>query len=980
MAVDPLKKTNRSREPRPVRQSRRGRASDPEILDGIVEEFTQRIRQGEFPSIAEYQEKYPNLKDEIDDLLASVALIEKLKGESDSRPNRKSLFHKVEQLRQIGDYHIIREVGRGGMGIVFEAIHESLGRRVAIKVMPTPLVNGEQFVERFKRESKSAAKLHHTNIVSVFGIGRQEGFHYYVMDFVDGQSLSNVISGLRKVHSRFTSQASQTTQEGHDNSDTKLKFDDCGKPPATKISPAQNSDDTPGSSAAKERRLGNDRARHFRWAARIGANIADALAYAHESRILHRDIKPANIILDRKGIVWITDFGLAKDNSEELNLTKTGDVIGTPQYLAPESLEGKYDQRSETYCLGLTLYELVTLRPAYKNGTTAEVIRAIATATPLSPRKINRQIPLDLSTIIDKAISRNPTNRYQTAQEMRNDLLAFVEDRPIAARRLFFVERAIRWSQRNPLAAGLSAVSLVLLILVAVSASIGYFTTMDALNKEAEKSSRLAIQQLETERARKAAERNFEQMKAQFDRAEANVAITIEAFDQMFKQVIVRGSAALDELDLEGFREVSGIETSITKDDADFLQQLLRFYEEFTTLNGDNERLIAESAKAFRRVGNIYQLVGEMQPAIQAYENSLTRYQSILASNPESTQHLLTLVRTQNELSVARRKNGDSLLAHELNRKSLKLLEDSNFSKDDKDVRLELARTLSVMGFNLYRISTMGMPAWPGRAGMTGRPGRGAVTNARRSGANVNRPRNQAYWIELLRGGRRGMERRNRQLIERAIDIMDDLVAADPDNAEFLSVRATCYSVLAAARIGFDRDAGLRMRDTAITAFESLIQEHPGNPEFRYLLALACTIGSSTPHRDDAILIQRSVDITARLIDQFPNMLDYHHLFASLNIKLAGISAREGKLDQTFQNLKTASNSIEVLLEFTPSDKSFLRTFKLLAEGLQRLAATYEAKGQKRKASEVSQLLRQIRNRMRSTAESTERNEQRDND
>ena len=145
------------------------------------------------------------------------------------------------------------------------------------------------------------------------------------------------------------------------------------------------------------------------------------------------------MILDRKGTVWITDFGLAKDNSSELNLTKTGDVVGTPRYLAPESLEGKYDQRSEVYCLGLTLYELATLQPAYAKGTTAEIIGAIATSSPPSPRKVNSKIPIDLSTIIDKAIARDPSARYQTAEAMRADLLAFIEDRPIKALSLIHI-------------------------------------------------------------------------------------------------------------------------------------------------------------------------------------------------------------------------------------------------------------------------------------------------------------------------------------------------------------------------------------------------------------------------------------------------------------------------------------------------------------------------------------------------------------
>ena len=457
-----------------------------EVLETIVDQFTQALRAGEHPAIVDYQQRYPELADEIEDLLSSIAMIEQLKSSGDTRTNQRQLLDTVSRLTHIGNYKILSEIGRGGMGVVFAAVHESLGRRVAIKVMPTPLVDGEKYVQRFRHEAQSAARLHHTNIVSVFGVGEDHGFHYYVMDHISGDSLNTVIARLQ----------------------TKT------------LHPL----------VAESQR--------YQWAANVAANVAAALAYAHAANILHRDIKPSNLILDRQGTIWITDFGLAKDSSRELNLTRTGDVIGTPQYLAPESLEGQYDQRSETYGVGLMLYELVTLKPAYAAGSPAEVIRAVATRSPTAVRKLDPQIPLDLAIIIDKAINRDPRLRYQTANELHQDLLAFVEDRPIAARRPRAIEQLFRWGKRNPLTAALCAISAALLVLVAVTASIGYWSTMAALNLEAEKSARLREQQVETEAAGRDAEQNFLQMKTQHERAESNVAITIDAFDEMFKQVI----------------------------------------------------------------------------------------------------------------------------------------------------------------------------------------------------------------------------------------------------------------------------------------------------------------------------------------------------------------------------------------------------------------------------------------------------------
>ncbi len=690
---------------------------DPEILERVVHEFTQRLRSGEHPSIAEYQEKYPALQSELEDLLASVAMIEQLKPNASAATSSRSNLDEFSALKQIGSYTIVGELGRGGMGIVFEAIHESLGRRVAIKVMPTPLVNREKHVERFEREAKAAAKLHHTNIVSVHGAGEGDGFHYYVMDWVDGRALNEVVARLADSESIVNSLSTQRADETRLENPTSatLAISEGMQDSLSEFTVGTAVDPKQGAEKADGRESKLD-SRHFRWAARISANIADALSYAHQAKILHRDIKPSNIILDRKGVVWITDFGLAKDSSNEINLTKTGDVIGTPQYLAPESLEGKYDQRSEVYCLGLTLYELATLQPAYRSGTTAEVIRAIATSSPVSPRKIDSGIPTDLSTIIDKAVARDPGSRYQTADAMRADLLAFVEDRPIAARPPSTLETIVKWGRRNPLAAALSAVSALLLMLVAVSATIGYLYTIDALDKEASKSAQLAAEKLESERQRNAAldARNKAQsfaaeMKVQYDRAEANIDVTLEAFDEMFKQVMSRGSTSQVSSDVEGFEELMGIETTVTRQDAEFLEKLLVFYDRFANQNAENESLMAESARAFRRAANIHQLVGQYQQSTEAYQKSIDLYQRILEDS-DSKEVLIALVQAKSELARAIRRNGSRTRWSEAlkeNREAIALLETLPLNQLDDELKFELAKTQNSLGSSSALMSVL---------------------------------------------------------------------------------------------------------------------------------------------------------------------------------------------------------------------------------------------------------------------------------
>ena len=896
----------------PIQRSSDLSPDDPELLEKLVDQFTDAMRQGVDVSIQSYQRAFPQYAYEIHELLTSVAMIEQLKSESDqaSKSNRK-LLDGVSNLKEIGSYRIIRETGRGGMGIVFEAVHDSLGRRVAIKVMPTPLVDAEKHIERFRREAQSAAKLHHTNIVSVFGVGEAEGCFYYVMDYVDGQSLNQTIAAMY------------------------------GSTPAnraTRIANTARDGDTPGG-AAGEFELSSPAIQHasdpvpltpgtrefYRWVGTLGANVADSLAYAHEMSILHRDIKPSNLMLDRAGVVWVTDFGLAKDSSQELNLTRTGDVIGTPQYLAPESLEGQYDQRSEVYCLGLTLYELATGNPAYPTASPAEMIRAIATRRPVEPRKLQSSLPRDLNTIINKCLQAAPNNRYATAQQLKNDLQAFADDQPIAARRAGTVETAIRWSRRNPLPATLAAISLLLLCLVAVVASIGYISTMYALDQEAEKSNRLATQQLATERARQQAEQNLAEMRLQFDRAEANVAMTLEAFDEMFKQLVGGPDATDSEIDVDGFRELAGIESGIRSEDVKRIESLLQYYEKFASLNDGNELLRNESAKAYRRVGNLHQLVGEMPTAIEAYQKSLQLYQPIWSESTDPKTALLEHSGLLNELSQAYRKHGKPAQAHAVNRDAIQLLKENELSRQDADVKLELARTLTATGLNLFRYLTLVDPQLP-RPGKPERPeirhsslealksqfSKGPVWGERGRRGFL---RNMQTWGELIQGGRGMAEQRNRQLMKEAIEIVDQLITEDPDHPEYRSVRGTCNCILAAAAMQFSTSSGQQFRQAAVDEFQQLVETDPSNAEHRYLLAMAGAIYAPPASEADRQLLSQSIGHAERLVDQFPGRGEYLQLVGSLNLKLATIELDQQRPELALPRLKSANDAIAVLFE-----------------------------------------------------------------
>ena len=218
--------------------------------------------------------------------------------------------------------------------------------------------------------------------------------------------------------------------------------------------------------------------------AQIGVQVAEALAYAHQQGVLHRDIKPSNLLLDAHGTVWVTDFGLAKIGGDS-DLTGTGDVVGTLRYMAPERFRGKSDPRSDVYGLGMTLYELLTLGPAFVGLDRECLIHQITQSEPTRPKQLDPEVPRDLETIVLKAIDREPSHRYQTAGELAEDLNRFLDDRPIRARRPSLGERVWRWCRRNPALAGLTAVAAALLVVVATVSLVGYIQTSAALGREA---------------------------------------------------------------------------------------------------------------------------------------------------------------------------------------------------------------------------------------------------------------------------------------------------------------------------------------------------------------------------------------------------------------------------------------------------------------------------------------------------------------
>lgn len=473
----------------------RGPGSESDLVAALAAEFLERQRRGEQPRLEEYLIRHPDLAVQIRERFPE--LIPGWQADSGDLTSAVGMPARQGRLHRLGDYRIVREIGRGGMGVVYEAVQESLGRRVALKVLPGHGLLDSQLAIRFRREAQAVARLHHTNIVQVYGVGEHQGLDYYVMQYIEGRSLDHVLAELRALHAvahgtngqvdrkEAIHRAAEALAHGRSASDL-LGFDvhEAQDVPTRVYVPSDAPDASKPAGRDVAVRPTGFGPRYWRAVARIGVQVAEALAHAHGQGILHRDIKPSNLLLDAHGTVWVTDFGLAKDTGDADALTRTGDLVGTLRYLAPERFRGRSDARGDIYSLGLTLYELLTLTPAFRSQDRSQLLEEVMHAEPPRPRQVDRTVPRDLETIVLKAINRDADRRYVTARALAEDLGRFLEDRPIRARRATLPERFWRVCRRNPGIASLGLAVFVLCVTVAVGSTVAALRIARARDNE----------------------------------------------------------------------------------------------------------------------------------------------------------------------------------------------------------------------------------------------------------------------------------------------------------------------------------------------------------------------------------------------------------------------------------------------------------------------------------------------------------------
>ena len=748
-----------------------------EELSRILEEYLADLEQGIRRDPGELIEKHPDLAEPLKLYLGSLDFLHNaaagLGSESPSTTTDELPY------KELGDFRVKREIGRGGMGVVYEAEQISIRRRVALKVLPFAAVLDQKQIARFNNEAQAAGQLNHPNIVPVYSVGCERGVHFYSMQFIDGQPLDRAIEDLRV----------WSGEADDDDIANGLATTQALEIPAAETPTAQ------GFSTARSVKTRN----HIRMSAELAIEAAEALHHAHEFGIVHRDVKPSNLLVDRQGKLWVTDFGLARFQ-EGNNITMTGDVLGTARYMSPEQAAGRghlVDQRSDIFSLGVTLYELLTLQHPFGATDRQSLLRQIEHDEPQPLRRVNSLIPVDLETIVLKATSKSRDDRYESAQELADDLRRFLDGKPTLATRPSLLDRATKWAERHRT---FVASTLGVLLL-----GLGGVTIAAVL---------LAAEKEKTEQALADSEQSLTQ-------SQANLHKAIDVVDRF-------GMRLASEL-----KGVPGMEELRRT----LLEETLHDYEGFVEQLESDPSMRFGLALSHSHMASMHQQLGNTDEALADYEAATRLYSELSSEQPD-------VARFQHDLAICHNNVGD-ILFHQGDVESAVKAFDAALSLQRGLVRVDstqdkytnaLAATLINLG-NLQR-ATNQLP----RAKQTYNE---AVDL--QQALCESQPDNTAFQRELAVSFAQLAFLHSRDDINRAerfnqeaIAIHERLVANDPTNVKALSDLATCYnhrgSIFGKRKLS---DNAIKAFESATAVQERLVQRAPTIVYYQEQLAVS---------------------------------------------------------------------------------------------------------------------------------------------
>jgi eukaryotic-like serine/threonine-protein kinase len=590
---------------------------DPRLV-AAAEEYMAALERGTPPD----REQFLLRNGEIAaDLAVCLEGLELLHSAARSVPQqiRRPFVGGANESQPLGDFRIVREIGRGGMGVVYEAIQLSLGRRVAIKVLPFAASLDASRLERFRNEAQAAAQLHHNNIVPVYFVGIDRGVHFYAMQLIEGQALSEAIREVRRT-SGVPGGVDPTSTEPVPVSSSQV----CNGSSLSNRRPDQRSENAETrqrvSTVLSEEHA--NRRHYFRTVARLMHQAATALEHAHAKGVIHRDIKPGNLLLDKQGTLWVTDFGLAQFQTDA-GLTQTGDLLGTLRYMSPEQAGGGrvlLDHRTDIYSLGATMYEVLTLEPVFEGSDRNTLLWQIVDDEPRALRSLDKTIPLELETIVLKATAKAAADRYETAQHFADDLQRWLDDKPILARRPTLAERLRHWGRRHRTV--VRAAMIVFLLAVA-----GLAVSAIVIAREHADTTAAYLSEI---KQRAAAEASFRQARQ-----------AIDAFTQLGEEELA------DKPPLHQLRRK-------------FLEKSLEYYNAFLKMRGSDPTVSSELTAATQRVSRIVEelaLLDQLAPLMLLYEPSVQDELKIPADQRSQMEALVTQLWNERQKTMSPRQS-----------------------------------------------------------------------------------------------------------------------------------------------------------------------------------------------------------------------------------------------------------------------------------------------------------------------------------
>jgi serine/threonine protein kinase/tetratricopeptide (TPR) repeat protein len=899
-----------------------GPQSREQLLDEVLFAYLRAAEGGRAPDRREWLARYPELAAELRAFFADqdrfdimAAPLRRVAGVAPpgGGPAGEPLAAAAEVDPAaaaggiFGDFRLLREVGRGGMGVVYEAEQISLRRRVALKVLPFAAALDARQLQRFKNESLAAAQLHHTNIVPVFYVGCDHGVHYYAMQFVEGRSLAAVIAGRRELAAPAGKQAQPSARPSSAGTVDRAEG---------QAIVAARAETVPAAGGAAATRSAD--AKWFRTVAELGVQAAEALDHAHQQGVVHRDVKPANLMVDDRGQLWVTDFGLAQVQTD-VRVTLTGDLVGTLRYMSPEQALAQrvvVDHRTDVYSLGATLYELLTLQPAFAGTDRQELLRQIAFEEPQPPRRLNRAIPPELETIVLKALEKNPAERYATAQELADDLRRLLQHEPIRARRPTLRQRAQKWARRHQ-AVVVSAV--VLLAMAVVALSVGSLLLWQEKRKT------------ETER----------------DRADANFQLARKAVGETV--TAVAEEPRLKEADFHDLRRR-------------LLSSAVPFYEEFARQRSDDPKLEEAKGAAYGRLAMLRAELGENEAARADYEQARALFARLAEAYPGKPEYLKDLALTHKLLGNVLGRLGKTAEAEAEFRSALAILPrlTADFP-DEPDYQAECAST---------HISLATVLESTGRLPEAEDEAKQALAITEKLVGEFPKYPHYRFNLTIDQGKLSGLlQARGRPveavtMLRRSLETAEKLAADFPRVPDYRYHLAEVHRSLAVHLWDLYHQLPEVQEETqkAQALLQTLMQDFPRVPRYRAALSgtynnLGIFFREARRFSDAEQALQQAVDISTRLVEDFPEVPAYHEILASSYLSSAELPAQGGKISERVQAARKAIAIFEQLEKKYPalqeSRVSLAGSCYNLSGGLLRRGRLAEAEELCRKAARL---------------------------